>query len=360
MLPSEKKAKAHHREKNYFKRPRSTQDLIPVDTVYPDGTFLVGGNIYSKSYRFSDVNYQIAALGEQEEIIKDMRALAKKCTPGEVSQITIVNRHINRELLDKLQYPAAGDGLDELRREMNGILENQAGRGTGIIQERYFTMSVCKSTPKEAQIHFDRTGTDLSLAFTGIGAQFTPISLSDRLRILHDFYRPGDQDYWHFDFEDTKRKRHSFKDSIAPMSFLPAPDYFKVGSRYVRVLAMTDYPSWIDDRTIVDLAGLDTEMILSISFLPIPTDEATKFFTKKLDSVEANSMRFQQKQLQRMQIAPPEPQGPGHHHRQPQRHHPKRPGAGGGYRHFGAYGPQPGQAGRGHGADTQRGPGLEL
>ena len=307
MLPSEKKAKAHHREKNYFKRPRSTQDLIPVDTVYPDGTFLVGGNIYSKSYRFSDVNYQIAALGEQEEIIKDMRALAKKCTPGEVSQITIVNRHINRELLDKLQYPAAGDGLDELRREMNGILENQAGRGTGIIQERYFTMSVCKSTPKEAQIHFDRTGTDLSLAFTGIGAQFTPISLSDRLRILHDFYRPGDQDYWHFDFEDTKRKRHSFKDSIAPMSFLPAPDYFKVGSRYVRVLAMTDYPSWIDDRTIVDLAGLDTEMILSISFLPIPTDEATKFFTKKLDSVEANSMRFQQKQLQRMQIAPPEP-----------------------------------------------------
>ena len=33
-----------------------------------------------------------------------MRALAKGCTPGEMSQITIVNRHINRELLERLQY----------------------------------------------------------------------------------------------------------------------------------------------------------------------------------------------------------------------------------------------------------------
>ncbi len=48
-------------------------------------------------------------------------------------------------------------------------------------------------------------------------------------------------------------------------------------------------------------------MILSVNFLPVPTEESVKYYTKKLDSLEANSMRFQQKQLQRMQIAPPEP-----------------------------------------------------
>ena len=250
MLTSEKKAKSRHRERNYFKPPRSTQDLIPVDTVYPDGMFLSNGNIYSKSFRFSDVNYQIADQSEQEDIILDLRALAKKCTPGEISQITIVNRHINRELLDKLQYPERRDGLDEFRREMNGILESQAGRGTGIIQERYFTMSVCKATPKEAQTHFDRAGTELSLGFAKLGSVFAPIGLSDRLRILHDFYRPGDEDYWQFDFADKQRKKHSFKDSIAPMSFLPAPDYFKIGSRYVRVLAMTEYASWVNDEAL--------------------------------------------------------------------------------------------------------------
>ena len=210
MLQSEKRLKARHREKNYFKRPRSTQDLIPVDTVYPDGMFLSNGNLYSKSYRFSDINYQIAGQAEKEGIIRDMRALAKGCTPGEMSQITIVNRHINRELLERLQYARQEDGLDELRGEMNEILENQAGRGTGIIQERYFTASVGKSTPREAAIHFDRVGTELALGFANMGSMLRPIGLSDRLRILHDFYRPGDENYWTFDFEDKQRRKHNF------------------------------------------------------------------------------------------------------------------------------------------------------
>nr|WP_290462463.1 hypothetical protein [Acutalibacter muris] len=307
MLASEKKLKARHREKNYFKRPRSTQDLIPIDTVYPDGMFLSNGGIYSKSYRFSDINYDTLEDKEKEGIIRAMKSMAQKCTFGELAQITLVNRHINRELLDKLQYPEQEDGLDGLRREMNGILESQAGRGSGIIQERYFTMSASKPTAREAQVHFDRAGNEIGLAFAGMGAQFTPVSLSERLRILHDFYRPGDENYWQFDFEDHKKRRSSFKDSIAPMSFLPAPDYFKIGSRYVRVLAMTKMAAWVDDITLTNLIGLDTEMVLSVSFMPVTTDEAVRHYQRKLDSLETNSMRFQQKQLQRTHIAAPEP-----------------------------------------------------
>ncbi|WP_322198821.1 VirB4-like conjugal transfer ATPase, CD1110 family [Acutalibacter intestini] len=307
MLPSEKKMKAQHRDRFYYKRPRSTQDLIPVDIVYPDGMFLSNGNIYSKSYRFSDINYDTLEDKAKEGVIRAMKAMAQKCTFGQLAQITLVNRHINREMLDRLQYPQRGDGLDGLRGEMNEILESQAGRGSGIIQERYFTMSANKSSAREAQIHFDRAGNEIGLAFAGMGARFAPIELSERLRILHDFYRPGDENYWQFDFEDRKRRKISFKDSIAPMSFLPAPDCVKIGTKYVRVLAMTKLAAWVDDDTVTNLIGLDTEMILSVSFMPVTTDEAVKHFQRKLDSLEANSMRFQQKQLQRTHIAVPEP-----------------------------------------------------
>lgn len=75
----------------------------PLSKTLPTGTHL-----YSKSYRFSDINYQIAGQAEKEGIIRDMRALAKGYTPGEMSQITIVNRHINRELLERLQYSQQG------------------------------------------------------------------------------------------------------------------------------------------------------------------------------------------------------------------------------------------------------------
>lgn len=307
MLQSEKRAKTKHRDRKYFTRPRSTQDLIPVDTVYDDGMFLSNGGIYSKCFQFSDINYTIADQSQQESLIRDLRSINKSCTASEISQITIINRHLNQELLDALRYTMAGDEYDVFREELNTMLENQIGRGTGIIQERYFTMSVSKNSAKEAKTHFDRVGTEMALRFAGMGSNFVPMGLSDRLRILHDFYRPGDESYWDFDFKDKKKKGHSFKDSIAPMSVVPARDHFQIGGRYVRVLAMTEYASWIDDGTLSRLTNLDTEIILSVNFLPVPTDEAVKFFQSKLDSVEANSMRYQQKQMERTKLAVPEP-----------------------------------------------------
>ena len=307
MLQSEKRVKNKHRDRQYFTRPRSTQDLIPVDTVYDDGMFLSNGGIYSKCFQFSDINYTIADQTQQESLIRDLRSINKSCTASEISQITIINRHLNQDLLDALRYPMAGGQYDVFREELNTMLENQIGRGTGIIQERYFTMSVTKNSAKEAKAHFDRVGTEMALRFAGMGSNFVPIELSERLRILHDFYRPGDESYWNFDFKDKKRKGHSFKDSIAPMDWTPARDHFRMGNRYVRVLAMTEYASWIDDGTLSRLTNLDTEIILSVNFLPVPTDEAVKFFQGKLDSVEANAMRYQQKQMERTKLAVPEP-----------------------------------------------------
>ena len=104
MLQSEKRLKRKHRDPKYYVRPTSTQDLIPVDTVYEDGMFLSNGGIYSKSFRFSDVNYTIADQGQQESLIRELRSINKSCTPGEISQITIVNRRINDDLLDSLRY----------------------------------------------------------------------------------------------------------------------------------------------------------------------------------------------------------------------------------------------------------------
>ena len=134
MLQSEKKVKNRQRDRQYYTRPRSTQDLIPVDTVYEDGMFLSNGGIYSKTYQFSDINYTIADQSQQESLIRDLRSINKSCTASEISQITIINRHLNEDLLDALRYPLQGDDYDVFRDELNTMLENQIGRGTGIIR----------------------------------------------------------------------------------------------------------------------------------------------------------------------------------------------------------------------------------
>ena len=43
-------------EKEKFIIPKSVQDVIPIKAVYKDGIFLVGNNLYSKKFKFTDIN----------------------------------------------------------------------------------------------------------------------------------------------------------------------------------------------------------------------------------------------------------------------------------------------------------------
>ena len=54
----------------------------------------------------------------------------------------------------------------------------------------------------------------------------------DRLRILHDFYRAGEESDFYFDVEDMTGKGHDFRDYICPDSMEKHSDYLKLGERY--------------------------------------------------------------------------------------------------------------------------------
>ena len=48
-------------DKEKFAVPRKVQDIIPVRAIWPDGIFLTGKNKFSKTYRFTDINYAVAS-----------------------------------------------------------------------------------------------------------------------------------------------------------------------------------------------------------------------------------------------------------------------------------------------------------
>lgn len=53
-------------DKERFTVPRSVQDIIPIRRIWPDGVFQFGSK-YSKTLRFSDINYAIAS---KEDILQ--------------------------------------------------------------------------------------------------------------------------------------------------------------------------------------------------------------------------------------------------------------------------------------------------
>ena len=79
----------------------------------------------------------------------------------------------------------------------------------------------------------------------------------ERLRMLHDFYRTGEETSFNFELSKTMRKGHNFKDYICPDSVEFENDYLKMGERYARVLFLKEYASYIKDSMVTELTELN-------------------------------------------------------------------------------------------------------
>lgn len=46
--------------------PQSVQGVLQIKSVYDDGIFLVGKELYSKMFRFTDINYAVSSKEDKE------------------------------------------------------------------------------------------------------------------------------------------------------------------------------------------------------------------------------------------------------------------------------------------------------
>ena len=119
---------------------------------------------------------------------------------------------------------------------------------------------------------------------------------TEKLRVLHDFYRQGEEADFHFDPRDMMKKGHDFKDYICPDSIEKSSDYLKLGDKLCRVLFLKDYASYIKDDMVTELTDFNRNIMLSIDIVPVPTDEAIREVENRLLGVETNITNWQRKQ----------------------------------------------------------------
>ena len=296
MIKSIKAILAQDKEK--FKVPRKVQDLIPIKNIWPDGIFKVG-NKFSKSFRFSDINYLVASREDKESMFLTYSELLNSLDSGATTKITINNHRLNRsDFEESILMPMKQDGLDEYRKEYNDMLLDKATGANGITQEKYITITVAKKDIEEARAYFARIGADLTAHFANLGSKCVPLNAVERLRILHDFYRPGDEAAFSFDMSRKARLGHDFRDYICPDSIERTADHIKLGEKYARVLFLKDYASYIKDSMFSELTELNRNLMLSIDVIPIPTDEAVREVERLLLGVETNITGWQRRQNQ--------------------------------------------------------------
>jgi len=287
--------------KEQFKIPRGVQDVIPIHSVYEDGIFLVragfGLNKYSKTFSFTDINYAVASKEDKERMFLDYSELINALDGGATAKITIRARRLSKADLERnILLPMMGDELDKYRREFNKFLKKQVMESNAIVLDKMLTITVCKKNIEDARAYFSRVGADLKAHFTRMGSACTGMGVNERLKLFHDFYRPGEESDYHFDMSAAQRRGHSFKDYICPDSMELDKNHFKVGERYGRVLFLKEYASYIKDTMIAELTELNQNMVLSIDIRPVTMEEAVREVEKRVLGVETNITQWQRRQ----------------------------------------------------------------
>ena len=244
-------------DKEKFKVPRSVQQAIPIRKIWPDGIFQVESK-YSRTFRFTDINYSIASKADKTEMFLDYSELLNALDSGCTAKITLNNRKINKEEFEQsLLIPMKGDGLDEYRKEYNDMLLSKiSGTNNSIYQERYLTVSVHKKNIDEARTYFARVGTDIITHLAKLSSIGEELDAEQRLQIFRDFFKADVPQSFPFDMKAFAKKGHSFKDWICPDTMEFHNDHFKLGEQYGRVLFMEDYASYVKDEMISELCSL--------------------------------------------------------------------------------------------------------
>lgn len=283
-------------DKGKYKVPRRVQDVIPVSRMWSDGIFQVGGK-FSRTFKFSDINYYVASRENKESMFLAYSELLNSLDSGATTKITINNRRLNKANFEQsILMPMRGDSRDVYRQEYNQMLLDKATGANGIMQEKYITITVAKKDIEEARSYFARVGADLISHFTALGSKCVELDATEKLRVLHDFYRQGEEADFHFDPRDMMKKGHDFKDYICPDSIEKSSDYLKLGDKLCRVLFLKDYASYIKDDMVTELTDFNRNIMLSIDIVPVPTDEAIREVENRLLGVETNITNWQRKQ----------------------------------------------------------------
>ena len=284
-------------DKESFRIPSSVQDMLPIRRLWPDGVFQFGSK-YSKTLRFSDINYAIASKEDKTAMFLGYSELLNALDTGSTTKITINNKRLNRGNFERdILLPLRGDRLDGERAEYNAMLLGKVtDSSNSVVQERYITLSVHRKSLEEARTFFDRAVNDVTSRLSHLDSRCEELDATERLRILHDFYRVGEETQFRLNLAECARSGRSFKDAICPDSMEFRKDHFVMGKQYGRVLFLKEYASYIKDSMINELTSLNRNLMLSIDIIPVPTDEAVREMQNRLLGVETNVTNWQRRQ----------------------------------------------------------------
>ena len=182
------------------KIPRDAVQTIPYRELFPDGLMQVNDKLFTKTLRFSDINYELAQPEDKEQTFDGLCDFYNALDSSMWAQMSFLNLRAN--LIDyrkSVTVPGQGDGCDDVRRELETILQAQLAKGNnGLIKRKYFTFGIEADSGQAARPRVERIEADLRNHLKNMGVRSEPLSGYDRLEVLHGIFHPDGREKLRF------------------------------------------------------------------------------------------------------------------------------------------------------------------
>ena len=268
--------------------------------MFEDGICEVEKGLYSKCIKFSDINYQIARREEQVEIFSRYCEFLNYFDPSINLQITIHNKHMDKDDFNAQMLLKTGRGIDDLdsyRKEYNAMLSEKALQGqNSIIREKYLTFAVKAGNYEAALPALARLETDIMTNFKSLGCENHSLSGMERVEFLHKMFNPNDP--FKFQYDYLVDSSLTTKDYVAPDSFdFTHKNQYQFGDSYGQTLYLKDLPPDLSDKLISELSDIPCDMTITLHINSVEQDKAFALVKQKISFMEQQKIDEQKKAL---------------------------------------------------------------
>ena len=278
--------------------PKTAQQSIPFDRMFPDGICRVGLDYYTKTVQFQDINYQLAQQEDKTEIFEEWCAFLNFFDSSVKFQLSFENMATDVSDFEKsIKISHKKDGFDDVRDEYSEVLLHQMEAGNnGLTKTKYLTFGIHAESMKTAKPRLTHIETDILNNFKRLGVQARSLNGSERLEMMHRQFHMGDDAKFRFDWKYLTGSGLSVKDFIAPSSFaFPTGRYFQIGEMYGCMSFLSIDASDISDRLLADFLSMESSQIVTMHIQSVDQNEAIKTIKHTITELDRSKIEEQKK-----------------------------------------------------------------
>ena len=286
------------RAKNKSDVPRTAQESIPFERMFPDGICRVGADYYTKTIQFQDINYQLAQQEDKTEIFEEWCAFLNFFDSSVHFELSFMNMATDAESFERsIAIPHRKDDFNGVRDEYSSMLFHQMEAGNnGLTKTKYLTFGIHADSMKTAKPRLIHIEMDLLNNFKRLGVSAHTLNGTERLELMHRQFHMGDNEKFMFDWNWLVDSGLSVKDFIAPSSFeFKNGRVFRMGNMYGCMSFLAITASDISDRMLADFLSMESTQIVTMHLQSVDQNEAIKTIKRTITELDRSKIEEQKK-----------------------------------------------------------------